>query len=138
MNVDQINYSETRDIEREAIIALYWANGWSAADKPQQLFDGLMNSHSLISAWDSGRLLGLGNAISDGHLVVYYPHLLVLPEYHGKGIGSNIMRILMSKYENFHQQMLIVDAKAIEFYKKCGFVRAGKTEPMWIFQGREH
>lgn len=138
MNVDQINYSETRDIEREAIIALYWAYGWSAADKPQQLFDGLMNSYSLISAWDSGRLWGLGNAISDGHLVVYYPHLLVLPEYHGKGIGSNIMRILMSKYENFHQQMLIVDAKAIEFYKKCGFVRAGKTEPMWIFQGREH
>jgi GNAT superfamily N-acetyltransferase len=31
--------------------------------------------------------VGLGNAISDGALVVYYPHMLVLPEYQGRGIG---------------------------------------------------
>jgi ribosomal protein S18 acetylase RimI-like enzyme len=42
------------------------------------------------------------------------------------------------KYGDFHQQILVADGKAIEFYKKCGFERAGKSESMWIYQGTEH
>jgi hypothetical protein len=26
----------------------------------------------------------------------------------------------------------------VEFYRKCGFERAGRTEPMWIYGGHEH
>ena len=67
----EIRLSETRNIKREDIIALYRANGWSAAEKPDELYSALMNSHTLITAWDGDRLVGLGNAISDGYLVVY-------------------------------------------------------------------
>lgn len=35
----------------------------------------LRDSHSLAIARIGGNLVGLGNAISDGHLVAYYPHL---------------------------------------------------------------
>ena len=52
------------------IFLLYKANKWSSADKPIELYNGLMNSHSLFSGWDYNRLVGLGNAISDGYLVV--------------------------------------------------------------------
>ena len=133
-----IRYSESRDLSLDAILPLYSANGWSAAEKPVLLRNGLLNSDTLMTAWDCDRLVGLGNAISDGHLVVYYPHLLVDPEYQGQGIGSQLMNRLMSKYEGFHQHILIADGRAIEFYKKCGFVRAGKTEPMWIYSGQDH
>jgi hypothetical protein len=75
-----ITISERRDIPKEDIIALYKANGWSAAEKPDRLYRVLMNSHSLITAWGGDRLIGPGNAISDGFLVVYYPHLLVHPD----------------------------------------------------------
>lgn len=34
--------------------------------------------------------------------------------------------------------MLTADGEAIEFYKRLGFERAGKTEPMWIYAGTEH
>jgi GNAT superfamily N-acetyltransferase len=138
MNTPGIEYKETREIAIETILPLYEANGWSSAEKPAQLHRALIGSHALVSAWDGNRLLGLGNAISDGHLVVYYPHLLVLPEYQGRGIGTRLMGMLMTKYRNFHQHMLVADGRAIEFYKKCGFERAGKTEPMWIYAGYEH
>jgi len=91
-----------------------------------------------VTAWDSERLIGLGNAISDGFLVVYYPHLLVLPDYHGRGIGMQLMKMLMARYDGFHQQMLVADGRAIDFYRKCGFRRAGNTEPMWIYAGSDH
>ena len=73
------------------VLALYQANQWSSADKPQQLLAALRNSHSLVTARRDGRLLGLGNAISDGHLVVYYPHMLVHPDVQGQGIGRLLL-----------------------------------------------
>jgi GNAT superfamily N-acetyltransferase len=104
-----IRISDTRELNIEDIITLYKANEWSSADKPTQLYNGLLNSDTLITAWEDGKLVGLGNAISDGHLVVYYPHLLVHPDYQGKGIGKMIFDKMQEKYRDFHMQMLTAD-----------------------------
>lgn len=134
----KIKYSETKDISRGQIIPLYEQNEWSSAEKPNKLHKALINSHSLVSAWKNGQLVGIGNAISDGHLVVYYPHLLVLPSFQHQGIGKNIFKSLMKKYKGFHQHMLVADHEATGFYKSCGFSRAGNTIPMWIYEGKDH
>jgi len=133
-----IHYSDTRELALESISALYRANEWSSAEKPELLHKALLSSHSLFTAWDGTRLVGLGNAISDCYLVVYYPHLLVLPDYQGCGIGTELMRRLKARYEGFHQHMLVADGRALDFYRKCGFERAGRTEPMWIYAGHDH
>jgi GNAT superfamily N-acetyltransferase len=133
-----IRYAETTDIPLDKVLALYRANAWSAAEQPDALYRALRNSDSLVSAWARQELVGLGNAISDRSLVVYYPHLLVLPEYQGKGIGAGIMRILLEKYAGFHQQVLIADGRAVDFYAGLGFTRAGETRAMWIYRGSEH
>lgn len=125
-------------IDEAEVIALYRANKWSSADNPEQLMSALRNSHTLVTARVGGELVGLGNAISDGSLVVYYPHLLVHPYHQGKGIGRTIVEAMQRVYGGFHQQMLTADGKAIEFYKSLGFQRAGNTEPMWIYAGNEH
>ncbi|PCH63330.1 MAG: GNAT family N-acetyltransferase [Gammaproteobacteria bacterium] len=96
------------EIEDAEVVDIYRANEWSSADKPDQLLLALRNSHTLVTARIDGQLIGVGNAISDGHLVVYYPH------------------------------MLTADGEAIEFYKALGFERAGRTEPMWVYAGTEH
>ena len=133
-----ITLSTTKDLLLPDILRLYKANQWSSADKPQKLYKALTNSHTLITAWDQSVLVGLGNAISDGYLVVYYPHLLVHPDYQGKGVGQMILEKMQEIYGGFHMQMLTADGQAIDFYKKNGFVRAGNTEPMWIYAGEEH
>lgn len=33
---------------------------------------------------------------------------------------------------------ITADGRAIDFYRKCGFTRADKTEPMWIYAGQDH
>jgi GNAT superfamily N-acetyltransferase len=133
-----IRYAETTDLPLEQVLALYRANGWSAAQRPDALHRALRSSDSLVSAWDERDLVGLGNAISDGSLVVYYPHLLVLPHYQRRGIGTEIMRILLEKYAGFHQQVLIADGAAVDFYAGLGFSQAGETRAMWIYAGSEH
>ena len=133
-----IEISMNDGIQAEEVVELYAANGWSSAQKPIQLMAALRNSHALVTARRAGRLLGLGNAISDGHLVVYYPHMLVHPAFQGQGIGRQMMAAMLEKYAGFHQQMLTADGRAIAFYQSLGFVRAGKTESMWVYAGDEH
>lgn len=127
-----------KNVDEDEVVSLYQANAWSSAEKPKELLAALTNSHSLVLARLDGKLIGIGNAISDGHLVVYYPHLLVHPENQGQGVGRKIMELLKTKYQGFHQQMLTADGEAIEFYESLGFERAGNTEPMWIYAGSEH
>ena len=105
----EIRLSETKEIDTEQIVELYRANQWSSAEKPAELKNALLNSHALITAWDKEKLVGLGNAISDGYLVVYYLHLLIHPEYQGIVIGHMIVVMFQNKYYNFHLLMLSAD-----------------------------
>ncbi len=134
----EVEIKKTKEIPIDSILEIYRLNEWSSAAKPEVLHQALTNSHTLISAWVGKKLVGIANAISDGHLVVYYPHMLIHPQYQSKGIGSKIMEAMQHIYGNFHQQMLTADGEAIEFYKKCGFEKAGKTKSMWIYQGNDH
>lgn len=124
--------------DREEILELYRANHWSSAEKPDQLMAALRGSHSLLTAWDGNRLLGLVNAISDGALVVYYPHLLVHPDAQGRGIGAALLRAMTARYAGFHQHVIMADGDAIGFYEKLGFTAAGRTRSMWIYDGADH
>jgi GNAT superfamily N-acetyltransferase len=134
----RVIYRSTKSLPKSEVLKLYRSVEWSAAKKPTRLLRALQRSHSVVSAWVNGSLVGLGNAISDGSMVVYYPHLLVSPNLQRLGIGREIMERLMSRYRGFHQHMLVADGKAVSFYRGCGFVRAGRTTPMWIFKDTEH
>lgn len=135
MSID-INFEDT--IENSEVVEIYSANAWSSAEKPDDLVAALRNSHSLVTASLDGKLVGIANAISDGHLVVYYPHLLVHPDNQGQGIGRRIMSAMRERYDSLHQQMLTADIDSVDFYESVGFERAGKTVPMWIYDGTDH
>jgi GNAT superfamily N-acetyltransferase len=134
----EIIVSANDSVNEDEVVSLYKANEWSSAEKPKKLLAALNDSHSLVTARLAGKLIGIGNAISDGHLVVYYPHMLVHPDYHGKGVGRKMMEAMQSIYGGFHQQMLTADGDAIKFYETVGFERAGKTRSMWIYSGSDH
>jgi GNAT superfamily N-acetyltransferase len=133
-----ITYSDAHDVPRDQILALYRANQWSSAKRPDELCKGLANSATLITAWDNDLLVGLGNALTDGHLVVYFSHLLVHPDYHRRGIGTEIVKQLKDAYAGFHQQILVAEDHAIAFYESCGFGALGDKTPMAASDGGEH
>jgi len=134
----EVMISDHDSVNEFEVLQLYLVNQWSAAEKPQLLLKALQHSYSLVTARINGRLVGLGNAISDGYLVVYFPHLLVHPEVQRQGIGRLIMQEMLQRYSGFHQKILVADQHVTEFYKALGFERAGHTEAMWIYQGTDH
>lgn len=133
-----INVQLDGPVQTEEVVEIYRANGWSSAEKPVDLMAALQNSHALVTARMDGRLIGVGNAISDGHLVVCFPHMLVHPEYQRQGVGRAMMEKMQTRYRGFHQQILLADGDAVAFYERIGFSRAGRTVPMWIYDGDDH
>jgi len=130
--------STNDEITTAEVLAIYRANEWSSADKPEKLMAALRNSETLVTARQDGTLVGLSNAISDGHLVVYFPHVLVHPDQQGEGIGKQMMKVLMERYDGFHQKSLVSDFDAVAFYQRLGFTRSGTMVPMWIYDGDDH
>ena len=56
-----IQYSERRKLPLEGVLALYRANKWSSAQKPEPLRKALLASDSLVTAWDGTNWTPLGN-----------------------------------------------------------------------------
>ena len=69
-----VTVSTDDDIGREEVLAIYSANGWSAAKKPSQLISALRNSHSLVTARDGD---GKGIFTAGGTYLVSGERILV-------------------------------------------------------------
>ena len=107
---------------KDELIELYKSVNWGHANCPNDLFLAVKNSTTVITAWYENILIGLGRAISDSTITVYFPDLLIKPEWQGKSIGTKIMNKLLEKYSDFHNQVLIAeDEKARSFYINMGF-----------------
>ena len=126
--------STTKIPTKEELYQLYEANKWSSATKVDALHKAMVHSETVVTAYLAGELVGLANAISDKSLVVYFPHLLIDPKYQKMGVGGKLIDVMLEKYKGFHQQMLVADNSAVQFYKKKGFKKAANTTSMWIYE----
>ena len=100
--------------------------GWKQLSERQAEL-ALENCIYCLSAYDNGKLIGMGRVVGDGAVICYIQDLIVLPEYHGKGVGSALVQHLTEFVEGFvtddEQIMLcLMCAKGREgFYEKMGF-----------------
>ena len=80
------------------------------------------NSTRVISAWDGDKLVGLVRALDDGETVAFLHDPLVDPAYQGQYIGDELMKRIMSFYQNLlYVKVMPSDPKMIPFYERYGF-----------------
>jgi len=88
---------------------------------------GLDNTLYCIVVKDNSKAVAMGRVIGDGKLVFYIQDVIVIPEYQKKGIGKNIMVMIMKYIEsNSINNSIIGLMSAIgkeEFYKQFGFIQ---------------
>jgi ribosomal protein S18 acetylase RimI-like enzyme len=96
--------------------------GWQNPPSNETHLKILKNSSFRIIASDdeTGSVVGFITAISDMILSAYIPLLEVLPEYKEKGIGSELVRRLMTKLDKFYMIDLTCDEEIQKFYEKFG------------------
>ena len=89
----------------------------------------LEHSLFLISARDEdGKLIGFLRAVGDGYSILYIQDIIVLPDYHRQGIGTQLLRQTLKHFQEVYQIILTTDSevKTIAFYEANGFTAFSK------------
>ncbi|MHA6765261.1 GNAT family N-acetyltransferase [Streptacidiphilus sp. PAMC 29251] len=96
--------------------------GWPSPPTRTQHLAALRGSYRAVVARESasGRVVGFVNMISDGVLTAFIPWLEVLPEHHGQGIGSELMRQVLSDTEHLYSIDLTCDEPLRPYYERLG------------------
>jgi ribosomal protein S18 acetylase RimI-like enzyme len=77
-------------------------------------------SHTTVFVYQAGRLIGFGRAISDGTYQAAIYDCAVLPEFQGKGIGTIILKNILSQISHCNVILYATPGKE-GFYQKLGF-----------------
>ena len=96
--------------------------GWPNPPSPETHLRILAGSSFVVLARDdaSGAVVGFITAISDGVSCAYIPHLEVLPDYRGQGIGSELVRRMLDRLRHLYMIDLICDTDVQPFYARLG------------------
>ena len=123
----EIRYSAQKQFPAEQLFALYDSVGWTAYTRDiPRLQAALERSTIVISAWNGNALVGLIRALSDEATIAYIQDILVRPDYHKQGVGSQLMRQMLAKLTGIRQIVLMTDldesnAVLHDWYRSFGF-----------------
>ena len=99
-------------------------DGWPNPPTPDTLYRILKRAYAFVLALnEKGEVVGFIHAISDGILTAYIPLLEVRPDYKGQGIGSELVRLLLSQLEGLYMVDTACDDDLVPFYERFGMTR---------------
>ena len=123
-----IEYKNMR-LPKELSLGLRRSVGWKSLSD-RQVQAALQGCKAMVTAWDTetGEVVGMGRLVGDELVIMNIQDLIVRPDYHGRGIGSQLIRHLREKaaeaLEPGEELMFtLMCAKGRErFYEKNGFI----------------
>ncbi len=123
-----IEYKYIR-LPKELYLGLRASVGWKSLSD-RQVNAALQGCKAMITAWDTetGDVVGMGRLVGDGLVIMNIQDLIVRPDYHGRGIGSQLIRLLKEKAAEVLEpgeelMFTLMCAKGRErFYEKNGFI----------------
>ncbi|MEM1484651.1 GNAT family N-acetyltransferase [Oscillospiraceae bacterium PP1C4] len=127
-----IVYKSIKDFSETQLQDLFLSVEWSSGHYPEKLVIAMKNYGSVFTAWDNDRLVGLISSMDDGVMTAYVHYLLVNPDYQGKGIGRQLVKLSTEHYKDYLRIVLIAYDKEVDFYKHCDFIPAEDKTAMFI------
>jgi ribosomal protein S18 acetylase RimI-like enzyme len=120
--VSTIAYSESADGITVGQLEGFF-KGWPNPPSAKTLLRILQSSDHIVLAREeeSGRVVGFITAISDGISAAYIPHLEVIASLQGHGIGSELVRRMVSRLRSLYMVDLVCDPDLQPFYERLGF-----------------
>ena len=106
--------------------------GWPNPPSTSKHLEILQKADYVILAvsTDTNNVVGFINAIADKVLTAYIPLLEVLPEYHGKGIGEELVSRMLSKLQDYYM-MIFASVRAIKSFTKNSVC---KNAQQWLLE----
>jgi ribosomal protein S18 acetylase RimI-like enzyme len=98
--------------------------GWKNPPSTEKFLQLLRKSDHHVLALKEKKVVGFITAITDKTLAAYIPFLEVLPEFRGKGIGTELTKQMLRLLNEYYIVDLLCDAELQPFYEKIGVTKA--------------
>ena len=99
--------------------------GWPNPPSSEMLHLVLKQSYRIsLAVEETGRVVGIAQAISDGVLTAFIPMLEVHASYRGQGLGTELMRHLLRQLEHPYAVDLSCDDDLVPFYERLNMKKA--------------
>ncbi|MBU5487511.1 GNAT family N-acetyltransferase [Clostridium sp. MSJ-8] len=117
-----IQYTTEKKFTKKEVQDLFLSIGWISGQYPSRLYKALMNSSTVITAWNENKLVGLVRVLDDTEMVAFMHYVLVHPEYQGHGIAATMIEMVKDKYKDYlYIEIMPEESKNAAFYKRFGF-----------------
>ena len=117
-----ITYTEEKIFTKTQVEELFLSINWLSGRFPDRLFKALLNSSTVITAWDGDELVGLIRVLDDTSMMAYINYVLVKPSHQKMNIASTMLNIVKEKYKDFlYIEVMLEDKNVLPFYQKNGF-----------------
>lgn len=117
-----IKYTEEKIFTMEQVQELFLSVNWVSGNYPERLYKALMNSSTVLTAWDDDRLVGLARVLDDTEMLAQIHYVLVHPDHQGQGIAGKMIEYIKDKYKDFmYIDGMPENKNNVPFYEKHGF-----------------
>lgn len=117
-----VTYTEEKKFTKEQVQQLFLSIKWKSGNYPERLYKALMNSSTVLTAWDDKKLVGLIRVLDDTEMLAQIHYVLVHPDYQGRGIAGKMLEYIKEKYKDFmYIEAMPENKKNVPFYEKHGF-----------------
>ena len=100
-----IQYTEEKKFTKEQVEQLFLSGHWVSGKYPERLYKALMNSSTVLTAWDDDRLVELIRVLDDTEMLAQIHYVLVHQDYQGNGIAGKMVEMIKEKYKNFFYKL---------------------------------
>jgi GNAT superfamily N-acetyltransferase len=95
----------------------YWSKGRSRETVERTV----RGADRVVGLYADGRQVGFARAFSDGVAAVYLADVYVLPEFRGRGLGTELVREMVERSPWPRLKWLLHTRDAHELYRRVGF-----------------
>lgn len=117
-----LKFTEEKIFTQAQIQQLFLSVNWVSGNYPERLYKALMNSSTVLTAWDDNKLVGLIRVLDDTEMLAQIHYVLVHPDYQGQGIAGKMLEYIKKKYKDYlYIEVMPEDKNNVPFYVKNGF-----------------
>lgn len=127
------------DFDWVELSLLFEKVGWGKR-QPERVEKAFKASGHCCFVFHNTQLLGCGRSINDGEWYSLIVDVIVDPRFQGRGIGSQIMKTLVSDTSDLNWVILASEVGKEQFYIKQGFqkMKFGYMYPKSTFQANRY
>ena len=120
-----LQYQIVKNWPTEPIVALYESAGWwrESAAARATIAPMITGSFCFMVVTDGETTVAMGRVLSDGVSDAYVQDVVVLPNYHGRGIGGEVISVLTQHCMKHGIAWigLVAEPGTVSFYESSGY-----------------